>query len=99
MFTHVVVFWTRPEHPQAAEELVAGANQYLSQIPGVMHFHVGTMVPSHRPVVDRTYQVALTIIFPDKQAQDEYQNHPLHLEFIEKVFKRVVKGVIVYDFE
>jgi len=25
--------------------------------------------------------------------------HPLHVEFLEKVFKRVCKRVLVYDFE
>ena len=45
-----------------------------------------------------TYQVALNIVFPDKKAQDEYQVHPMHVDFIEKVFKRVCKKVVVYDF-
>lgn len=99
MFSHVVIFWTKPEHPNAADELVQGANQYLRSIPGVVSFHVGKMVPSHRPVVDKTYQVALNITFTSKAAQDAYQEHPSHIEFVEKVFKKVCKGVMVYDFE
>lgn len=99
MFSHVVIFWTDPAQPNAADELIAGANQYLKPIPGVLQFHVGKMVGSHRPVVDQTYQVALNLIFPSKQAQDDYQVHPLHVEFVEKVFKRVCKKVLVYDFE
>ncbi|MBI2928698.1 MAG: Dabb family protein [Verrucomicrobia bacterium] len=99
MFSHVVIFWTDPAHPSAAEELMEGARRYLAPIPGVQHFHVGHMAPSHRPVVDQTYQVALSIQFADKKAQDEYQVHPLHIEFVEKVFKRVCKKVLIYDFE
>jgi len=57
------------------------------------------MVPSHRPVVDQTYQVALNIVFPDKKTQDDYQAHPLHVEFVEKVFKPKCRKVVVYDFE
>ena len=98
MFSHVVVFWTDPKQPAAVEELVAGANKYLKPIPGVLQFHVGKMVPSHRPVVDQTYQVALNLVFPDKKSQDDYQVHPLHIEFVEKVFKRVCTKVVVYDF-
>jgi hypothetical protein len=98
MFSHIVIFWTRPEQPNATDELVAGANEYLRPIPGVLHFHVGKMVPSYRPVVNQTYQVALNIIFPDKQAQDDYQGHPRHVEFVEKVFKRVCERVAVFDF-
>ncbi len=83
----------------AAEELIAGANRYLKGIPGVLQFHIGRMVPSHRPVVDQSYQVALNLTFPDKPTQDAYQAHPAHVEFVEKVFKRVCKKVVVYDFE
>lgn len=72
--------------------------KYLRGIPGVIHFHVGRMVGSHRPVVDQSYQVGLNLVFPDKATQDAYQAHPQHVEFIEKVFKRVCKKVVVYDF-
>jgi hypothetical protein len=99
MFSHIVIFWTDPKQPAAADELIAGANQYLRPIPGALHFHVGKMAGSHRAVVDQTYQVALNLIFPDKATQDAYQVHPLHVEFVEQVFKRVCTKVVVYDFE
>ena len=99
MFSHVVIFWTDPANPNAADELVAGADKFLKPIPGVLHFHVGKMAGSLRPVVDQSYQVALNLVFPDKQTQDEYQTHPRHVEFVEKVFKRVCTKVVVYDFE
>jgi hypothetical protein len=99
MFSHVVIFWTDPAQPEAAAELIAGANRYLKSIPGITHFHVGKMAASHRPVVDQSYQVALNTVFAGKQAQDDYQVHPQHVEFVEKVFKRVCQKVVVYDFE
>lgn len=99
MFSHVVIFWTKPESPGAAEELVAGAHKYLKPIPGIVAFHIGKMAPSHRSVVDQSYQVALNVIFTDKKAQDDYQAHPLHLDFVEKVFKPNCARVVVYDFE
>jgi hypothetical protein len=99
MFSHVVIFWTDPANPKAADELIAGANKYLKPTPGVLRFHIGRMVGSHRPVVDQTYQVALNLVFPDKKAQDDYQVHPMHIEFVEKVFKPNCKKVVVYDFE
>ncbi|MBL9136430.1 MAG: Dabb family protein [Verrucomicrobiales bacterium] len=98
MFSHVVIFWTDPAQPQAADELVAGMEHYLKGIPGVLSFHIGRMVPSHRPVVDQSYQVGLNLVFPDKATQDAYQVHPQHVEFVEKVFKKVCKKVVVYDF-
>jgi hypothetical protein len=73
--------------------------RYLKPIPGVIGFHAGRMVRSHRPVVDQTYAVALNLTFPDKKAQDEYQMHPLHIEFVEKVLKPNCAKLVVYDFE
>ena len=99
MFSHVVIFWTDPEKPGAVEELLAGAEKYLRPIPGTLAFHCGKMAGSPRPVVDQSYQVALNIMFTDKQAQDDYQVHPLHIEFVEKVFKPNCTKVLIYDFE
>jgi hypothetical protein len=99
MFSHVVIFWTPKNKPEAADALIAGAKKYLMPIPGALSLHIGKMVASHRPVVDQSYQVALNIIFPDKQTQDDYQVHPLHIEFVEKVFKPNCEKVVVYDFE
>jgi len=48
--------------------------------------------------LDQSYQVALNLVFPDKKTQDEYQEHPLHLEFVEKAFKPNCVKVVVYDF-
>src|SRR5277367_3541483 len=78
-FSHIVIFWTDPAQPNAADDLIAGANQYLKDIPGVLHFHVGKMSPSPRPVVDQSYQVALNLIFPNKAAEQAYQVHPQHI--------------------
>ena len=50
-------------------------------------------------MVDQSYQVALNLVFEDKAVQDAYQDHPLHVEFVEKVFKPNCERVVVYDFE
>jgi hypothetical protein len=98
MFSHVVIFFTDPKNPKATDDLIAGCEKFLRPIPGVLTFHVGRMVASHRPVVDQSYQVALNLVFPDKKSQDDYQIHPMHVEFVETVFKKVCVKVIVYDF-
>ena len=99
MFSHIVIFWTDPAKPEAADAVVAGAKRFLMDIPGLTHFHVGKMVGSARPVVDQTYQVALNTEFASKAAQDAYQVHPQHLDFVAQIVKPYVKKVLVYDFE
>ena len=98
MFSHIVIFWTNPDVEDAEKRLVDGLNHYLPDIPGVISMHVGRCAPSDRPVVDQSYQVALNITFKNKIVQDEYQVHPQHVEFVEKVFKQVCDRVVVYDF-
>ena len=98
MFSHVVIFWIAPSKPDTPNELIAAAKKYLASIPGIVNFHVGKMVTSHRDVVDQTYQVALNIQFQSKQAQDEYQDHPQHVEFV-KQCKPLFAKLIIYDFE
>ncbi len=99
MLTHTVFFWTDPAKPEAADAVIAGGNKYLKPIPGVLHFHIGKMVPSHRAVVDQTYQVGLSIGFNSKHEEHEYQSHPQHLEFVEHCVRPLVQKVVVYDFE
>ena len=98
MFSHVVIIWTDPGKPDAPDELISAAKKYLAPIPGIVNFHVGKMATSHRDVVDQTYQVALNIQFQSKSAQDEYQDHPQHLEFV-KQCKPLFAKVVVYDSE
>ena len=98
MFSHIVIFWTKPDVEDAEQRLVDGLNHYLPGIPGVISMHVGKCAPSDRPVVDQTYQVALNITFKNKIVQDEYHLHPQHVEYVEKVFNQVCDRVVVYDF-
>ena len=98
MFSHIVIFWTDPDQPNAADEVIESAREYLASVPGVVSFHAGKMAPSHRAVVDQSYQIGLNIQFETKQAQDEYQVHPRHLAFVEKC-KTFWTKVVIYDFE
>lgn len=99
MLSHVVIFWIKADSPpDAAEVVLAGCYQYLKDLPGVVNFHAGRMVPSHRPVVDQSYQVGLNVVFTDKAAEEAYQVHPSHLEFIAKVFKPLCEKAVIFDF-
>jgi hypothetical protein len=33
MFSHVVIFWTDPAKPNAADEVIAGGNMFLKIFP------------------------------------------------------------------
>jgi hypothetical protein len=99
MFSHIVIFWTKPENATAPDELIAGAERYLQPIPGVLLFHVGKMSPSPRPVIEQSYQVALNVVFASQRVREAYRAHPLHKEFEEEILKKTVDKCVVYDFE
>jgi hypothetical protein len=98
MFSHIVTFYTDPAQPNAIDDLIAGCNTYLRDIPGVVHFQVGQMVPSPRPVVNQAYQVGLNLVLDSIESERAYQTHPRHLEFIEKVFKPCCLKAEIFDF-
>ncbi|MCC5788059.1 MAG: Dabb family protein [Opitutales bacterium] len=98
MFSHIVVFWTDPKQADAADKLLAGANELLPSIPGVVSFHAGKMVPSERPVVEQSYQVALNIVLESAEAEKAYQSHPNHKAFVEDYFKPLCIKLQVFDF-
>ncbi len=99
MFSHIVVFWTNPAYLGAVDDLLGGANQLFKDIPGVLQFHAGKMVSSTRLVVEQSYQIALNLTFADKPAEQAYQAHPRHTDFIGKYVNRLVIKAVVYDFE
>ena len=99
MFSHIVIFWTKADQPNAVDSLIAGAEQHLKPIPGVLVFHVGRMVTDGRPRVESSYQVALTTLFASRQSREEYRAHPGHERFKQEAFTPNCARCLVYDFE
>lgn len=99
MFSHIVIFWTKPNQPGAIEALMAGAEKYLKEIPGVAVFHIGRMVTDGKPTVESSYQVALTTVLESNAARDVYRKHPDHGRFKEEICAPNVERYLVYDYE
>jgi Stress responsive A/B Barrel Domain len=98
MFIHHVYFWLKAGTPEAAKkQLVADCRSLLAKIPGVKHLWAGEPAGTSRDVVDNSYAVGLAVVLPDAAAHDVYQQHALHLEFINRN-KAHWERVRVYDF-
>lgn len=99
MFVHAVYFWLKPETTQAArQQLIDDCTKYLSKVPTVRHLWVGCPAMTPRPIIDNTYDSGLVIVFDDRAAQDVYQEHPLHLEFVARNSPNFLR-VQIYDFQ
>jgi hypothetical protein len=95
---HVVVVWLKTPGDRTARARVIAASQALKSIPGVLSLKAGTVIPSERPIVDSSFDVALTITFPDLEALQHYLTHPTHLQLVEETLKPLVEKIRVYDF-
>ena len=95
---HVVVCWLKnPSDANAQAELIKRSYE-LRKIPGIIDMRAGRSLPSDRPTVDDSFDVALVITFSDRNALERYQTHPLHVKAVEEVLKPLVAKHVIYDF-
>lgn len=97
MLVHNVFFSLHDNSPDAKAQLVASCKRYLTKHTGEVFFAVGTLAQElRRPVNDRNFDVALTIVFESQAAHDQYQDDERHQQFI-AANKENWKQVRVFD--
>ena len=79
---HMVYFTMKDRSPAAISKLLAAGHRHLTDHPGVLYFSVGTLADVDRPVCDRQFDVALHLVFQNRQAHDAYQISPRHEQFL-----------------
>jgi hypothetical protein len=99
MLLHAVYFWLKPGLTAAQRAEFRRGVESLAAIPHVVQVHVGTpaAVPD-RPVVDRTFDVGLTVVCRDVAAHNAYQADPIHRAFVAR-FSSYWTRVQIYDAE
>jgi hypothetical protein len=96
MFVHHVYFWMKPEATKEDKDKLFKGIQSITKIDTVKISHVGIPADTDRPVIDKSYAFSLLTVFDDKKGHDIYQEHPVHLKFIEDC-KSLWTKVQVYD--
>ncbi|MEN9840591.1 MAG: hypothetical protein RL376_391 [Verrucomicrobiota bacterium] len=98
MLVHTVVFWLRKDlSPAERAAFLHEGLESLRPIRCVSELHIGAPAPiAPRPVVDASYDFAITALFADVAAHDAYQIDPLHKAFIAR-FKGHWERVQIYD--
>ncbi|MGF1584780.1 MAG: Dabb family protein [Bacteroidales bacterium] len=97
-FCHHVYFWlNNPDNPADRETFENGIAELL-EIPEIKSYHFGIPAPGtvDREVVDGSYTYSYLIFFDSPEAQDIYQDHPLHHKFIDNC-SHLWDRVVVYD--
>lgn len=96
--SHVVVCWLKePGNAAARQELIDGSRS-LAKIPGIVSVSAGQPIPSTRPVVDSSFDVAIVMKFKDEKSLTAYEKHPVHLQAVERTLKPLVAKYVIYDF-
>tara|TARA_A200000159_G_C7165281_1_gene273057 strand:- start:53 stop:352 length:300 start_codon:yes stop_codon:yes gene_type:complete len=97
MLTHTVIFWLKKDLSEDQKVVFTNEVKTLGEIPSVESFHLGTPAPTpKRPVIEDSYDYAITVVLKDMNAHDDYQMDPIHLDFIDKC-KDMWERVVIYD--
>lgn len=96
---HTVYFWLKDGTSQKEENEFRQGLKKLGGVPSLQTYYWGKPAPTEdRGVIDNSYHYAINSFFNSIKDHDIYQEHPLHLEFIEN-HKHIWEKVVVYDNE
>lgn len=95
--THHVFFWLKdPASKEGLDKLLAGL-QTLEKIETVRKIYIGVPASTEiREVVDSSFSASELLFFDDTEGQKIYQDHPIHVKFVEDC-SHLWNKVIVYD--
>ena len=96
--SHVVIVWLKePGNAQMREKFI-NASRALETLPGVLSRHVSAVIPSDRPKVNDTFDVAVTVTFENAQALEKYMKSQKHKSMLKDQLKPLVNRIVVYNF-
>src|SRR5579862_2059025 len=93
--THVVVCWLKNPGDQAAAQQLIDDSKSFSQIPGIVNVSAGRVLPSTRPAVDSSFDVAIVMKFRDEKSLLDYGQNPIHLAAVERTLKPLVAKYVI----
>ena len=96
MLVHSVFFWLKPKLSEADRAEFRAGVESLQSISAAEAVYVGTPSTTDRPIIDRSYDLGLTVILKDMAAHDAYQVDPVHRAFVDK-FGSYWERVVIYD--
>jgi hypothetical protein len=96
MFSHSVYFWLREDLSSSQVTAFLDGIESLRRIDSVQKGFIGTPAATDRAVIERSYSHALVLLFPDAEAHDAYQVHPVHDAFRQRCAGFWSK-IVIYD--
>ena len=92
---HMVIFSLKhARDSKATATFLNDARKILRAIPGVTNFQVFTQVSKKND-----YDFGFSMVFSSRGDYEKYNNHPDHVNFVEKRWKTEVSRFLEIDFE
>jgi hypothetical protein len=98
MFVHHVFFWLKPSNTAEENQKFERSLSTLKEIKSIKQVDIGKPAQTDRAVIDATYSYSELLIFDSEEAHDEYQEDPIHLQFIADCAS-LWERVLIYDSE
>lgn len=93
---HIVLVWLKRPGNEADRAALIEASSPLRAIPGLIMLDPGTALPSSRPIVDDSFDVAFVMRFDSAKALQAYDTHPAHLA-ARDTLKALSRKILIYD--
>lgn len=95
-FIHHVYFYLKnPNNLADRDKLVEGLEK-LSKVSTIQRHYIGFPASTDRPVIEKGYAVSWMCMFKNLEEEEQYQQDPIHLKFIEE-YGHLWGKVVVYD--
>lgn len=95
-FIHHVYFYLKnPDSLEDRDKLVEGLEK-LSKMSTIKQHYIGFPASTDRPVIEKKYAVSWMCMFNNMEDEEQYQQDPIHLKFIED-YGHLWTKVVVYD--
>ena len=95
---HVVVVWFNEPGDADAQKRFLATTKSFAKLPGVIGHSAGSVLKSERKVADSSFDMAVVVTLKNKQALQDYLDHPVHKKALQEVLKPMMKKVVVYDY-
>lgn len=95
---HIVLVWLkRPGHEGDRQRLIAEAERLDARIPELRRVESGVPVPSVRPSVDDSFDIAFLMRFESAADLAAYEKNPEHAAAVREVLGPLSRRVVIYD--
>ncbi len=96
---HIGFVWLKDAGSAAdRQKIIDAAHRFAEEIPEVEALYVGQPAESISPLIDSSYDVALTMVLKDVEALKRYGEHPVHQKAAEEIFLPLSRKILFYDF-